>query len=328
MLKNLPSAKVLKAYAPIALSKNDNTLMLGTSLFPIPFFDETVISNLCEETIDKLKKKSALLRINNRCTVAGDLHGNLFDLIRIFKATDFSNNGNLLFLGDYVDRGEYSIETITLLFAMFCTYPNIIHILRGNHEFSFINSKNRFRDDIIKKYKSEFLWKKINSVFDYLPIAALIQHQVFCVHGGISSYLNSIYDIDNIELPINSYFFSGILGDLLWSDPNPNVEFFAPSSRGEGHLFGKKSLKKFIQDNKIQHVIRAHQPVKAGVEKFAGNCLFTVFSSSNYQGLGNKSGLIVVNDLCQISALLLSPIQTVVNPKFVTVYSTKLNNIC
>lgn len=174
MIKNLPSAKVMKIYAPIILTKKDNTSLLGTT-FPIPFFDESTISDLCNETIEKLKNSSSLLRINSHCTVAGDLHGNLFDLIRIFKSTDFSNNGNLLFLGDYVDRGEYSIETIVLLFAMFCTYPNYIHLLRGNHEFANINSINGFKDDILKKYHNDSVWKKINNVFDYLPIAALIQ---------------------------------------------------------------------------------------------------------------------------------------------------------
>lgn len=325
MIKNLPSAKVMKIYAPIILTKKDNISLLGTT-FPIPFFDESTISDLCNETIEKLKNSSSLLRINSHCTVAGDLHGNLFDLIRIFKSTDFSNNGNLLFLGDYVDRGEYSIETIVLLFAMFCTYPNYIHLLRGNHEFANINSINGFKDEILKKYQNDSLWKKINNVFDYLPIAALIQKKVFCIHGGISSYLNSIDDIENIELPMSSYYLSGITEDLMWSDPSPNVEYYAPSMRGNGHLFGRNAVKNFILDNNIKYIIRAHQAIRSGVEKFAGNCLFTVFSSSNYQGLGNKSGLIVINDTCQISALLLSPIEVTKKPKFVSIQSTKLNN--
>ncbi|KAK8899948.1 hypothetical protein M9Y10_002271 [Tritrichomonas musculus] len=321
------STKIMKIYSPIILTKKDNVSLVGTT-FPIPFFEESIISDLCNETISKLKGSSALIRINSHCTIAGDLHGNLFDLIRIIKATDFSNNGNLIFLGDYVDRGKFSIETVVLLFALFCTYPNCVHLLRGNHEFANINSQNNFRDDIIEKYQSDSLWKKINSVFDYLPIAALIQKQVFCVHGGISSYLYNIDDIDDIELPMSQYYLSGIVEDLMWSDPNPNVSYYAPSSRGNGHLFGREAIKDFLLSNNIKHIVRAHQVVRSGVEKFAGNSLFTTFSSSNYLGQGNKCGLIVVNDSCQISALLLPPIPITKNPKFAFVNNTKLNCRC
>ena len=125
---------------------------------------------------------------------------------------------------------------------------------------------------------------------------------------------------------MSSYYLSGITEDLMWSDPSPNVEYYAPSMRGNGHLFGRNAVKNFILDNNIKYIIRAHQAIRSGVEKFAGNCLFTVFSSSNYQGLGNKSGLIVINDTCQISALLLSPIEVTYKPKFASIQNTKLNN--
>lgn len=321
-----PSRKVIQAYSSILSNRNNDTQKLGT-VIPIPKFDFNLVNALCDETIEILRLGIPLITIDSHTTIAGDIHGNLFDLIRLFKVTDFSNNGHLLFLGDYVDRGKFSIETVVLLFSLQCTYPDQIHLLRGNHEFSSVNSKSSFYNDIIEQYGSERLWKKINSVFEYLPISALIQKKVFCVHGGISSYLDIISDINSIKLPISEFAFNKILEDFMWSDPSKKVDFYETSPRGNGHLFGHKAISDFLKTNNINHIIRAHQVVKSGVEKFSGNRLFTVFSSSNYMNKGNKGGLIVVNEQCVISALVLPPINIPQTLKFEVYDETKLPNL-
>ena len=169
----------------------------------------TVTANLSPDQLrfilktvrDIFIKQPVLLELRPPLTVCGDTHGQYHDLLRIFDLGQYPPHTNYLFLGDYVDRGRQSIETVTLLFCYKILYPNNFFMLRGNHECSYINRLYGFYDECVEQYNPT-MWKDFCDVFNYLPIAAIIDDKIFCIHGGISPELNSLDDIRNITRPI------------------------------------------------------------------------------------------------------------------------------
>jgi len=164
-----------------------------------------------------------------------------------------------LFVGDYVDRGYYSIETVTLLICLKVRYPYRIFLTRGNHESRQVTQVYGFYDECLKKYGNLCVWKYLTDLFDYLPLTALVENKIFCLHGGLSpdiSHLNEIRALKRIqEVP-----HIGAVCDLLWSDPEER-DGWGPSPRGAGYLFGKDITMKFLYSNNLQLICRAHQLV-------------------------------------------------------------------
>lgn len=95
-------------------------------------------------------------------------------------------------MGDYVDRGYYSVETVTLLVAYKVRHPKRIHILRGNHETRTVTQVYGFYDECLRKYGNANVWKTFTELFDYLPLTALVDNQMLCLHGGLSPSIDSI----------------------------------------------------------------------------------------------------------------------------------------
>ena len=156
---------------------------------------------LCDKAQMIFLEYPCLLELSPPLTIVGDIHAQFLDLIRIFELAKFPPNTNYLFLGDYVDRGKQSIETVCLLFVYKIKYPDQVHMLRGNHECSYINRLYGFYDECQQFYGID-VWRRFSDVFNCLPIAAIIEEKIFCVHGGISPKLESLDDIKNIKRPI------------------------------------------------------------------------------------------------------------------------------
>ena len=139
--------------------------------------------------------------------------------MELFKIGGRSPDTNYLFMGDYVDRGYYSVETVTLLVCLKVRFKDRITILRGNHESRQITQVYGFYDECLRKYGNANVWKYLTDLFDYLPLTAVVENQIFCLHGGLSPSLDTldmIRDIDRvIEVP-----HEGPMCDLLWSDPD------------------------------------------------------------------------------------------------------------
>ena len=189
-------------------------------------------------------------------TICGDVHGQFHDLMELFKIGGRSPDTNYLFMGDYVDRGYYSVETVTLLVCLKVRFKDRITILRGNHESRQITQVYGFYDECLRKYGNANVWKYLTDLFDYLPLTAVVENSIFCLHGGLSPSLDTldmIRDIDRvIEVP-----HEGPMCDLLWSDPDDRTGW-GISPRGAGYTFGQDISDQFIQKNGLKTVARAH----------------------------------------------------------------------
>ena len=260
----------------------------------LPGFSERDMTDLCHRTVERLSANSqTLLELKYPLMVIGDIHGSIEDLLRIFRIFRPPPETRYLFLGDYVDRGDNSLEVMTILMALFCKYPDHVFLLRGNHEFSHINKVYGFYEEITDSYKKATLWGIFQRVFSYLPLAAVLNNETFCVHGGLSPYMEKVSTIREIKLPITNYDGQRLISDLVWSDPSDRYEEFASNNRGSGVLFGKKAVKEFLSKNNLKFMVRAHQCTTTGVHAFAGTLGMTVFSCSDYcRLLSNRSGAI------------------------------------
>ena len=262
----------------------------------IPCFDKDIITKLCSETKEKLMKEKNIIEVKQPAYIVGDIHGNLHDLLKIFSIQGYPPKVKYVFLGDYVDRGEYSVEVITLLFSLHCLYPEHVTLIRGNHEFRHVNSNYGFYESTTAIYEDDDVWREFNDAFDYLPIAAIINRKIFCIHAGISNENNIVQKIESIKRPLYD-FNDEFVSDILWSDPDKNVEEFELSKRGAGKIFGMKPLKRFLKENSFYVLIRGHQCVPNGVQTMFNNKLITVFSSSRYApSLDNDCGFLEITD--------------------------------
>lgn len=273
------SASILNAYMSIIRS-DVPAIEIGHTI-PIPRFTQECLIKLCEEATQVLKKNPNVLKLHTDIYIVGDLHGNIRDLIRILRQTGTPPTHTILFLGDFVDRGDFSIEVISLLLALMVNYSDNVFLLRGNHEFPEVNCQYGFQQSINETYPSSDLWYKFQHVFSWLSLAALVDDHTLCVHGGLSKYLNSVEDIDQIIRPVFSAS-DELISDLVWSDPSMDEVEYGPSDRGNGCHYGVTAVEKFLAYNKLLRIIRAHQCVTTGYHEFAEGKVITVFSSSNY----------------------------------------------
>ena len=258
---------------------------------------EKELNFLCSETKKIFLNQPILLELGPSLNICGDIHGQFYDLLQLFEIGGYPPEKNYLFLGDYVDRGKQSIETIALLFAYKIKYPENFFLLRGNHECSSVNRIYGFFDECKRRYSIK-LWKNFIDCFNCLPIAAVIDDSIFCCHGGLSPELIFVNQIKNIIRPTDVPEY-GMLCDILWSDPSENEnmnEFFGFNERGISVTFSKKSLKNFLNDNNLELLCRAHQVVEQGYEFYGNNSCVTVFSAPNYCGMFDNSGAMMVVD--------------------------------
>ncbi|XVE79159.1 hypothetical protein DITRI_Ditri14bG0035600 [Diplodiscus trichospermus] len=282
------------------------------------FLDCNEIADLCESAERIFAVEPTVLQLKAPIKIFGDLHGQFGDLMRLFDEYGApSTAGDIayidyLFLGDYVDRGQHSLETITLLLALKIEYPNNVHLIRGNHEAADINALFGFRIECIERMGERdgiWAWHRINRLFNWLPLAALIEKKIICMHGGIGRSINHVEQIENLQRPITMEAGSIVLMDLLWSDPteNDSVEGLRPNARGPGLVtFGPDRVMEFCNNNDLQLIVRAHECVMDGFERFAQGHLITLFSATNYCGTANNAGAILVlgRDLVVVPKLI------------------------
>ena len=239
-------------------------------------------------------KQPAYLELESPITVCGDTHGQYSDLLKLFEVGGFPPETNYLFLGDYVDRGKQSLETICLLLAFKIKYDENFFLLRGNHECASINRIYGFYDECKRRYNLK-IWKVFIDLFNCLPIAANIDDKILLMHGGLSPELTCLDQLKKIIRPTDVPE-GGLLCDLLWSDPDSQCNGWGRNERGVSVVFNEKVLEKFLNRTGLDLVCRAHQVVEEGYEFFGNRQLVTVFSAPNYCGEFDNAGAMMVID--------------------------------
>lgn len=243
---------------------------------------EQEIMGLCKKSREIFLQQPMLLELMAPIKIVGDIHGQFSDLLKMFEFGGLPPSSNYLFLGDYVDRGKQSLETICLLLAFKCKYPENFFLLRGNHECASINRIYGFYDECKRRFSIR-TWKIFTDCFMCLPIAAIVAEKIFCVHGGLSPEHHSMDQIRRIQRPIDVPD-TGIICDVLWSDPDQDIDGWGENDRGVSYVFGAQVVNQFLKNYNLDLVCRAHQVVEDGYEFFGKRRLVTIFSAPNYCG--------------------------------------------
>ena len=208
---------------------------------------EGQVKDLCDKAREALIEESNVQPIKCPVTVCGDVHGQFYDLMELFRIGGKPPDTNFLFMGDYVDRGYYSVETVSLLLAFKVRYKDRLTILRGNHESRQITQVYGFYDECFRKYGNANVWKMFTDLFDYLPLTAVIENEIFCLHGGLSPSIDSLDNIRALDR-IQEVPHEGPMCDLLWSDPDDRCGW-GISPRGAGYTFGQDISEQFNSNN-------------------------------------------------------------------------------
>mmetsp|Transcript_13489 Transcript_13489/g.29297 ORF Transcript_13489/g.29297 Transcript_13489/m.29297 type:complete len:399 (+) Transcript_13489:126-1322(+) len=267
---------------------------------------ENEIKLLCQRVRPILLAQPMLLELEAPLKICGDIHGQFTDLLRLFEYGGFPPESNYLFLGDYVDRGKQSLETVCLLICYKIMYPENFFILRGNHESAGINRIYGFYDECKRRYSIR-LWKVFSDVFNCLPISAIVDEKILCMHGGLSPEMERLQQIADLHRPCDVPDV-GLMCDLLWSDPDTGVNGWAENDRGVSFVFGADVVAAFLEQHDLDLLVRAHQVVEDGYEFFAGRRLVTLFSAPNYCGeFDNAGGMISVDENLMCSFQILKP---------------------
>ncbi|KAF7297609.1 Serine/threonine-protein phosphatase [Mycena kentingensis (nom. inval.)] len=256
---------------------------------------EEQVKRLCLKAREILLEEANVQHIDSPVTICGDIHGQFFDLMELFSVGGFCPETNYLFMGDFVDRGFFSVETFLLLLALKVRYPERITLIRGNHESRQITQVYGFYDECQRKYGGSNVWRWCCEVFDYLALGAIVDGRVFGVHGGLSPNLHSIDQIRAIdrkqEVP-----HDGPMCDLLWSDPD-DISGWGLSPRGAGYLFGADITKQFAHNNALDLIARAHQLAMEGYKLMFDRAIVTVWSAPNYcYRCGNVASILELDE--------------------------------
>ena len=250
---------------------------------------------LCEEVTKIFLNQPVCLYLDTPVNICGDIHGQYSDLIRLFEAGGYPPDVNYLFLGDYVDRGEQSIETICLLFSFKIKCSNNFFLLRGNHECASLNREYGFYDECKRRYNIK-LWKKFVDVFNCMPYSAIVEDKIIFMHGGLSPSLKNLGQLNEIIRPTDIPD-EGLLCDLVWSDPESNLKGWDINDRGVSYTFNEKIVDNFLTIHNLEVLVRAHQVVEKGYEFFNGRKCVTIFSAPNYCGeFDNAGAMMTINE--------------------------------
>ncbi len=278
---------------------------------------------ICDQVQPLFEQEPVLLSLQAPLKCFGDLHGQYADLMRLFDSYGSPHTDatvcDYLFLGDYVDRGANSLETIMLLLALKCQRPHSIFLVRGNHESPEVNARDGFLHECVQRLGGKAdgirVWKRLNQLFEWLPMGAVVNDVILCVHGGIGANLTSIEQIASLPRPLRmGGAHQDVMLDLLWSDPTKSDAVQGVHSNDERGspvvCFGPDRVASFLRENKLRLIVRAHECVMDGFQRFAGGQLVTIFSATNYcNRWGNAGAILQIGKSLELTPLLIYPRQ-------------------
>eukprot|EP01055_Gregarina_sp_Pseudo9_P000255 Gregarina_sp_Pseudo_9__254@NODE_1161_length_1824_cov_196_748459_g1087_i0_p1_GENE_NODE_1161_length_1824_cov_196_748459_g1087_i0NODE_1161_length_1824_cov_196_748459_g1087_i0_p1_ORF_typecomplete_len326_score33_99Metallophos/PF00149_28/3_2e46Metallophos_2/PF12850_7/6_6e05STPPase_N/PF16891_5/0_0013Rdx/PF10262_9/0_31_NODE_1161_length_1824_cov_196_748459_g1087_i04861463 len=267
---------------------------------------EAEVEVLCEKAREILQAESNVQPVRVPVTVVGDIHGQFGDLKEMLAIAGKAPETNFLFLGDYVDRGYYSVESVTLVVALKVRWRERVTIIRGNHESRQVTQVYGFYDECLRKYGGANVWKYFTNLFDYLPLSALIENVIFCPHAGLSPSVETLDHVRQInrrqEVP-----HDGPMCDLLWSDPDDRSGW-GISPRGAGYTFGQDVSEQFNLRNGLNLIARAHQLVMEGYQWAQDKQVVTIFSAPNYcYRCGNQAAIMEIDQNLESTFLQFDP---------------------
>ena len=265
--------------------------------------EEKDVKTLCDKAKEILSKESTVQELKCPVTVCGDVHGQFYDLMELFRIGGDSPNTNYLFMGDYVDHGYYSVETASLLVSLKTRFPNRVTILRGNHESRQITQVYGFYDECLRKYGNPNVWKYFTDLFDYLPLTALVENQIFCLHGGLSPSIDTLDHIRSLDR-FQEVPHEGPMCDLLWNDPDDRCGWAYRIS----YSFGQDITEEFLHKNNLTLISRAHQLTMEGYSWAHAKQLITIFSAPNYcYRCGNQAAFLELDEQLNYKIMQFTP---------------------
>jgi protein phosphatase len=312
-----------------AVSADTHTYQASPETLILPVVPYPVLCDLLKEAAAAFEKEETVVRIDHDVVIVGDLHGQILDLFRILKSFGRPPITKYLFLGDVVDRGEFSTETAVLLLTMKVLWPASVFMIRGNHEFAVMWQDGGFEGELESLYPGMEIAQEFQKAFAMMPLAAVVNRKVLCLHGGIGPSFKTVEAIGKLERPICT-FQSDVVADILWSDPTMGIEEFGGSTRGVGHFFGEVAFERFLRDEQLELLIRGHQSEQEGFRYQLNGKVLTVFSASNYcNRMGNKAGIAIVRSTPGARVLPKSfpPIRWVFRRQATFVVSTDSNSV-
>lgn len=311
---NTTDRMVSSVKAPATFSPADDQVFLSNGLpnhefLKTHFFDEGRLTEdqavrILQSATELLASEPTLLTVPAPVTVCGDIHGQYYDLMKLLEVGGDPATTSYLFLGDYVDRGSFSIECLLYLYSLKLSYPNLFFMLRGNHECKHLTDYFTFRSECLHKYSLQVYEESLNS-FNALPLAAVMNNQFFCVHGGLSPDLNSLDDVRNLDR-FREPPTKGLMCDLLWADPVEDYDddvqeraFVKNSIRGCSYAFSFKASSRFLDKTGLLSIIRAHEAQDTGYRMYKRSTttgfpsLLTMFSAPNYLDTYNNKAAVL-----------------------------------
>jgi len=226
-------------------------------------------------------------------SVCGDVFGQFHDVVNLWSLNGMPSEENpYLYLGNYVNHGHFSVEVIVTFFALKLLYPNHFHLLRGNYECKVMNKLHGFEVDVKNKVDRKHSYEVFEEAFNLLPLCGVIKKKVFVCHGGLFSNddvtLHQIKMLKRNRQPQDS----GLMCDLLWSNPQKENGRNPGRHHNKGILFGPDVTKKFLDQNKLDLVVRSNELKMNGYESQHGGKCITVFTAPNYSYRANRGGLV------------------------------------
>ena len=290
----MDESKALIAFYQAITARDPEDFVTKRRKLTLPVMPAAALQKLLSAVERIFSNEPNVIRATAPIHIVGDVHGHLIDLLRVLNKHGYPPAARYIFLGDLVDRGEFSTEVVTLVFALKVAFPTDVFIVRGNHEFAEVCQDCGFFEELQKVYRNCPIFPSFLRVFSQTPFLVVVENTCVCLHGGIGPACPSIEAFAALKRPIHSFSLK-IVSEVLWSDPDDDFGGFRPSMRGYGQLFGCVAAQAFLQASGLQKIVRGHQCVEGGIEESLHGNVLTVFGASNYCGdTGNKAGVLLI----------------------------------